>query len=73
MIKPKFNGKKQFHGTSLGKKYDVFHLGYLLKVNKDNGALLDNITKTTVELEEKEATVVVSKKNEGSISYHRSK
>ena len=43
----------------MGKKFGKFHLGYVLKFNKDNGALLDNITATTVELEEKEAAVAV--------------
>lgn len=60
MIKPKLNCKKQFHGTLLEKKYNIFHFDHGLKIQEDNGVLLDNITKTTVELEEKEAVVAVS-------------
>ena len=52
----------------MGKKFVNFHLGYILKINKDNGTLLDNITATTVELEEKEAAVVVSKEKVKEVS-----
>ena len=68
MITPRFNDKERFHGTRLGKKFVNFHLGYVLKINEDNGALLDNITATTVELEEKEAAVAVSKERVKEVS-----
>ena len=68
MIKSKPDCKKQFQGTRLGKKYDIFHFDYVLKIKEDNGVLLDNITKTTVELEEKEATVAVSKQKVKEVS-----
>ena len=68
MIKPKHDCKKQFHGTRLGKKYDIFHFDYVLKIKEDNGVLLNNIAKTTVELEEREAAVAVSQQKVKEVS-----
>ena len=68
MITPTFNDKERFHGTRVGKRFGKFHLLYVLKFNKDNGALLDIITATTIELEEKEAAVAVSKERVKEVS-----
>ena len=68
MITQTVDSSKQFFGTSLEKLYDVFHFNHVITIGEGNGVLLENIIKTTVELEEREAAVAVSQQKLKEVS-----